>query len=1142
MTDTIVNLQNLWDRILAPEGDRVDLAGLAGSSRAYLLARLEEFRPHPLLVITSSPSEAERFFNDLSFFLRGASLGETVVLFPQWEVLPYDDRSPHPEIVRQRLTALNRLAGNENLITITTVRAAIQKVLPKEALSRGSFTLHVGESLEPDLLTEELIHFGYRQTDLVECPGTFCRRGGILDLFPPNLDTPLRLDYFGDEIESIRRFSPENQRSTDPVDSCTILLSREILLDPASMASLHPDGEMQRCPALSQIEEGIIPEGIEFYAPLFTPRMATLFDYLPENTGVVIDQPAKVEEQAEKFHHEIAERHDIVREQGKAPCAAEELYLDAKDFQAVLETKHRVWFVLSGGEEPQELFFKTESIGGLARPGKSRITALSETLQTLRNETDLSIVVRTKGQAERLMEILTEEEGIPCRRIDHLPEVPRPKGAVGILIAPLSSGFRFPLFGLTLITEEEIFGIKRSRRPPRQVKEGPFVTRLSDLAEGNFVVHIDHGIGIYRGLREVEVEGSARDLIRIEYAGKDLLYLPPEKLHLMQKYSGSDEHAVQISKLGGTGWEKLKGKIKKSIEEMSRELIELYAERKVAQGTAFSPPDSLFREFEETFEYDETPDQARAIEEVLQDMQKPTPMDRLVCGDVGYGKTEVAIRAAFKAALDGKQTAILVPTTLLARQHAENFARRFRPFPVEVAMLSRFANRSEQKVTLEKIKKGETDILIGTHRLLSRDIAFKNLGLLIIDEEQRFGVRHKEKLKQLRKEVDVLTLTATPIPRTLEMSLLGIRDISIINTPPEDRLSIDTRVVRFSEGIIREACLRELDRGGQIFFVHNRVRDIDRMAERMRRIVPEARVDVAHGQMEQHHLQEVMNRFLDRETDLLVTTTIIESGLDIPNANTMLIHQPEMFGLGQLYQLRGRIGRTRHRAYAYLLTRADRSMTEVARQRLQVIQELTELGSGFQLAARDLEIRGAGNLLGAKQSGFISAVGIDLYMQLIEEVSLKLKGEKREETIEPSLRIRVSARIPKAYIREDRLRLDLYRRLALLDSNEELYRIADEMKDRFGTPPKEVHNLLRLAELRILCRKLRVLEILEQKKGIRLSFDRETPVSRERIITLLQSAPHLIHPLSEYQLEFMKEGESFGETWVRMKNFLQELI
>ncbi len=1142
MTDRIVNLQDLWNRILSPERNRIDLCGLAGSSRTYLLARLEEFRPHPLLVITSSPSEAERFFNDLSFFLSGTSLKGTVSLFPQWEVLPYDDRSPHPEIVRQRLTALDRLVHNDSLMTITTVRAATQKVLPKEALSKGAFTLHAGESLEPDLLTEELIHFGYRQTDLVECPGTFCRRGGIIDLFPPNLATPLRLDYFGDEIESIRRFSPEDQRSTDPVDSCTIFLSREILLDPASMASFRLDREEPIAPALSKIKEGIIPEGIEFYAPLFTPHMATLFDYLPENAGVVIDQPAKVEEQADKFHREIAERREVTQAQGRSPCAARELYLETEAFQSELEKRRRVRFVLSGEEGQEEFFFKTETIGGLARPGKSRITALAEALRSRRDETALSIVVRTGGQADRLMEVLTGDEQIPCRRYDHLLEVPLGKGPVGILIAPLSSGFRFPLFGLTVITEEEIFGIKRTHRPPRQVKEGPFVTRLSDLAEGDFVVHADHGIGIYRGLREVAIEGSARDLIRVEYADRDILYLPPEKLHLMQKYSGSDEHAVQISKLGGTGWEKLKGKIKKSIEEMSRDLIELYAERKVAQGNAFSPPGNLFREFEETFEYDETPDQARAIEEVVQDMQKPTPMDRLVCGDVGYGKTEVAIRAAFKAVLDGKQVAILVPTTLLARQHAETFATRLRPFPVEVAMVSRFASRREQKVILEKVQTGHTDILIGTHRLLSRDIAFHDLGLLVIDEEQRFGVRHKEKLKQLRKEVDVLTLTATPIPRTLEMSLLGIRDISIINTPPEDRLSIDTRVVRFSEGIIREACLRELDRSGQIFFVHNRVRDIDRIAERVQRIVPEARVDVAHGQMEKHRLEEVMNRFLDRETDLLVTTSIIESGLDIPNANTMLIHRPERFGLGQLYQLRGRIGRTRHRAYAYLLTQADRSMTAVARQRLQVIQELTELGSGFQLAARDLEIRGAGNLLGAKQSGFISAVGIDLYLQLIEEVSLKLKGEKREKAIEPSLQMRVSARIPKAYVREDRLRLDLYRRLALLDSNEDLYRIADEMKDRFGAPPKDVHNLFRLAELRILCRKLRVVEVLEQKSGIRLTFDRKTPVSQEQILTLLQSAPHRIHPKSEYQLEFMKAGESFPETWAQIKNFLQELI
>jgi len=1142
MTRNIETLHKLWERILSTRGEPCHLTGLAGSARIYLIARLEQQRPHPLLILTASPSEADRIFKDLSFFLQGSSLARSVSLFPQWEILPYDDKSPHPDITGERIATLSRLLRGESLITITTIRATLQKVLPKEALRHSSLHLEVGDSLDPELLVEELIHLGYRQTDLVEIPGTFCRRGGILDLYPPNLKAPVRLDYFGDEIESIRFFSPEDQRSTHKVDSVRTPVTREILLNPGTIAEFHRNGTDASPPALSQIHEGIVPEGVEFYAPLFTPGMNTLFDYLPQEAAIVLDRPLEIAKQQELFQEEIEERHELARRQGRVPCPVQALYLEPGQLLDAIRSRPVLHFGPAAGDKTEEISFDTESIALPPIPGKSRISALTQFLQEQRHRTRTVIVVRTQGQAERLMEILQGEEEIPSLRYSDISKIRGEKGLVGILIAPLSSGFRFPLFDLTLITEEEIFGIKRVRRPSRKGKERAFRTQLSDLKPGDYVVHVDHGIGVYRGLREIEVEGRTQDLIRIEYAGKDLLYLPPEKIHLMQKYAGNNEQTVPISKLGGTGWEKLKGRIKKSIEEMSRDLIELYAQRKIAPGHAFPPPDPLFREFEETFEYEETPDQERAIADVLRDMQKPMPMDRLVCGDVGYGKTEVAIRAAFLAVLNGKQSAILVPTTLLARQHEETFVTRFRPFPVRVEMLSRFKTRSEQKAILARVQKGETDILIGTHRLLSRDIAFHNLGLLVIDEEQRFGVRHKEKLKKLRKEVDVLTLTATPIPRTLEMSLLGIRDISIINTPPEDRLSIDTRVAPFSEGIVREAVLRELNRGGQIFFIHNRVRDIDRIASMARRIVPEARIDVAHGQMEEGRLEEVMNRFLDGEIDLLVTTTIIESGLDIPNANTMIIHKPEEFGLGQLYQLRGRIGRAHHRAYAYLLTRTEQPLPPVARQRLEVIQEMTELGSGFRLAARDLEIRGAGNLLGAKQSGFISAVGIDLYMQLIEEVALKLKGEEREEGIEPTIRMRVSARIPKAYVREDRFRLDLYRRLALLDSDEELYRIADEMKDRFGTPPKEVNDLFRLTELRILCRKLRVLEILEQEKRVRLTFDRKTPVSQDRIVALLQSAPDRIRPISEFQMEFMKEGESFGKAWAQTKNFLQELI
>lgn len=1140
------DLARIRDALISGGAPSLNISGLQGASVSYVLAELQRAAPHPQLIVTPTPSEAERAWKDLTFFLQGPEGPDRklpdICLFPQWEILPYDDKSPHPEIVRQRLAALLRLLRGETLIVITTLRAVMQRVLPREVIRRGCLDFRVGDTWDMDLITEELTLFGYRRTDLAEGPGDFSRRGGIIDLFPPNHDHPFRLEFFGDEIESIRVFSPEDQRSFQRIPRLQTVIAREILLDPPALEEFGRKAGKGPHPLKESLIHGKNYQGAEFYAPFFYPSMETLLDYLPGDAVLVLDSPEEIDRQAEVFGREIAERYSMALHQGRGPCAVSELYVGPEEFTSLLGERKLLSFGLVPKKGQGEVRIETGSIGSLAVPGKSRIAALGEAVRKLRKEARICIAVRTGGQADRLMWLLSEEEEVPSVRYSLFSELPEQKGAVGIVLGPLSAGFHCPFAALTCITEDEIFGVKRVHRSLRPLRQGPFLTSLSEVKRGDFVVHLDHGIGRYRGLREISVEGIERDLIRIEYAGRDFLYVPPEKLHLIQKYSGSDRHAVQVDRLGGAGWERVKGRVKKSIEEMSRELLELYARRKVAGGSPFSPPDNFFREFEETFEYEETPDQERAIEEVLADMEKAEPMDRLVCGDVGFGKTEVAIRAAFKAVLDGKQVALLVPTTLLAQQHYETFSRRFSAFPVAVEMLSRFKSRGEQKRILELLRQGRVDILIGTHRLLSKDVGFKDLGLVVIDEEQRFGVRHKEKLKQLRAEVDVLTLTATPIPRTLEMSLLGIRDISVINTPPEDRLSIYTRVARFSEQIIREAVLRELDRGGQIFFVHHRVRDIDRIAGFLRGVIPEARLGIAHGQMEEGRLKEVMSRFLDGEIDLLVTTSIIESGLDIPNANTLIVHEPEKFGLGQLYQLRGRIGRTHHRAFAYFLTRAEKSMSREGRLRLQVIQELTELGSGFQLAARDLEIRGAGNLLGPQQSGNIAAVGIDLYMQLVDEVAAELKGETRTRPPEPAILMKVAARIPKAYVREDRLRLDLYRRIAGLEDETDLVGIRDEMRDRFGPPPEEAENLFRIGRLRILAQHLRICEIREQNRGIRFTFESTTPVLQERILGLLHTASGRVRLLSEYQMELLIPEGGFEEVYAEAKNLLQELI
>ncbi|MDX1763270.1 MAG: CarD family transcriptional regulator, partial [bacterium] len=765
----IGELNDLWEALLSGREEHLHLTGLWGASRACIIGQLQKEKGAPLLIVTAKPSEADRLHKDLAVFLDSPSGSDlpTLTLFPQWEILPFDDKSPHGEIVRQRIGTLHRLLQGDRLIIVTTIRALLQKVLPREAVIRSCFDFKVGDTLDTEQLTEALLEGGYERTDLVEQPGTFCLRGGIFDLFPSNHEFPVRIDLLGDEIESIRRFSPHDQRSTDDVTQVETVLTREILLDPEARRTFAKGIADTPHPLADALTEGTM-EGIEFYAPLFYPSMETLLDYLGDDTVVFLDQPDEIARQGETFWLEIAERYDVAYHQGRAPCSVDALYLNPETCAERVRQKPILSCGVLAEEGARECAIPSRSTAGLAQPGKSRIAALADRLREIARDEQVLIVVRTTGQAERLMELLSAEEEIPSVRVDRFSNAMGTAGTVAILTGRVSTGFTLPLLNLTVITEDEIFGIKRTHRHARPAKEKPFLTRLSELKEGDYVVHVDHGIGIYRGLREFAVEGMPRDMIRLEYAAKDILYVPPEKIHLLQKYSGSEGHKVKINRLGGPGWEKLKGRVKKSIEEMSRDLIELYAKRKMAAGFACSPPDHLFREFEETFEYEETPDQERAIQEVLRDMEKPQPMDRLVCGDVGYGKTEVAMRAAFKAVLDEKQVAVLVPTTLLAQQHYDTFSNRFSAFPVKVEVLSRFNTRGEQMKITDAVKKGEVDILIGTHRLLSKDVAFRDLGLVVIDEEQRFGVRHKEKLKQLRQEVDVLTLSATPIPRTLE--------------------------------------------------------------------------------------------------------------------------------------------------------------------------------------------------------------------------------------------------------------------------------------------------------------------------------------------------------------------------------------
>lgn len=870
--------------------------------------------------------------------------------------------------------------------------------------------------------------------------------------------------------------------------------------------------------------------------------MVTLFSYLPKLAPVFLLEPAGIEDELKRIEKETEERRaDLEEEDGRSqgsPLRKDELLAILDKYPTVELSRLAVGAV---GETSLHFDVKSnEDIRlGLTKKDGSFDRFIELSRGWLREGMRVVIASHTPGQADRVEELLKGKD-MGARRvwsydIFSLPDTPGLFAATGLL----NHGFRFPSERLVVVTEEEIFG-QRVRLRQVKAKTSAFITSLSDLKVNDPIVHIDHGIGIHRGLQKLNIGGVDGDFLLIEFAGKDKLYLPIYRMDQVQKYTGGE--GPTLDKLGGTSWDKVKKRVKEKIKEMAAELLDIYAARKVMEGFAYSPPDHYFEEFEAAFEYEETPDQMEAIKDVIGDMTEPKPMDRLVCGDVGYGKTEVAIRAAFKAVLDGKQVAVLVPTTVLASQHLQTFQGRMSSFPVKIEMLSRFKSPKEQKEIVKKLREGGIDIVIGTHKLLQKDIVFKDLGLIVVDEEQRFGVTHKEKLKKLRKQVDVLTLTATPIPRTLHMSLMGIRDLSVINTPPEDRLAIKTFVNKFSDDVIKEAVEREHRRGGQVFFVHNRVESIGTMADHLHALIPEAKIAVGHGQMDEHELEKVMLSFMNGEKNILLCTTIIESGLDIPAANTIIINRADTFGLSQLYQLRGRVGRSKHRAYAYLLIPAEETITGDARKRLEVIQELTELGSGFKIAAHDLEIRGAGNLLGGEQSGQIEAVGFDLYTQLLEEAVAELKGEENIPDVEPNINLGVAAYIPDDYIDDVNERLVIYKRLASVKEDGEVSEIADELRDRYGPLPKLVENLLTMMEIKRVIRKALVTSIDAAKGRVSITFDPRTPVNPEKVIALIKEKKDRIKFTPNNQLIIFLKDETLEGVYKEVRETLARLV
>jgi transcription-repair coupling factor (superfamily II helicase) len=1155
------------------------LLGLPDGAKAALVATLAS-TGRPVLVVSPRPDRAAALAEEVASWLGDP---ERVHLFPEREALPYERLAPDPLTLRDRLRTLYALSEDRGpLVVVASGQAVAQRTLtPEELLAgppggrAGSERLTVGGRLAPEAFLRRLVQRGYRLTSLVDMPGQASRRGGIIDVFPPVQELPLRIELLGDQVESIRSFRPDTQRSTGRLEEATVGPAREMLL-PSPPPKADPPLADEAGAFLSRLDLSTCPPGrtargrfereTELLAAgegfdddyFYTPFLArgTLLDFLPSDALLVWDEPADLASVLEERDGEVLAVREEMVGRGELPAGLPLPHLPWPELRAALESRQRRidlsrW--ASGESAPGgRLPFAAAPAYG----GRLRVLAGELSAAVGRRER----VVLVSQQAARLSEVLAEQ-GLATAVASAIEE-PLPAGALALVQGSLPQGWVLrgtrnlrqrrirlrrkepgtgnrdlpaaPLFPLTLLTDSEVFGFAKQRRlaPRRFAHREAF---LAELSPGDYVVHIEHGIARFAGLTHKTLDGNEREYLELRYAQGDRLFVPTDQVDRVTRYVGPGDFTPALTRLGSGDWVRTKERVRRAVGDLARELLGLYAARQVLQGHAFPPDTAWQQELEASFPYLETPDQLEAVRQVKSDMETARPMDRLVCGDVGYGKTEVAIRAAFKAVLDGRQAAMLVPTTVLAQQHHRTFQERLSSFPVRIEMLSRFRSERDQRQVVSDLASGAVDIVIGTHRLLQKDVAFKNLGLVIIDEEQRFGVAHKERLKQMRREVDVLTLSATPIPRTLHMSLVGIRDMSTMETPPEERLPIKTYVSEFDDRLVREAIIRELERGGQVYLVHNRIYNIEQIAHRLRDLVPEAETAVAHGRMPEEQLERVMLDFVRGGIDVLVCTTIIESGLDIPNVNTIIINQANRLGLAQLYQLRGRVGRGAFRAYAYLLYDRGRVLTEPAQKRLQTIFEATELGAGFQIALKDLEIRGAGNLLGAEQSGHIGAVGFELYVRLLAEAVERLKALQRGEkpplaaTARPALTLDLplTAHIPHSYVPDLNLRLALYQRLASAEEESEVEEVAREMADRFGPLPPPVHNLLFAVQLRLLAQRAGVQSIQTEDGQIVVRLAGGAHLPREELRR--RAPPEVWVGQTQVRLDRDRLGESWRE-------------
>ncbi len=1088
---------------------------LPGAALSLAIAEAASNAKRFTLLLTADSQSAERLQEELAFFAPDLP----VLHFPDWETLPYDLFSPHQDIVSQRIATLYQLPELSHGVLVVPITTALHRLAPKRFLLGSSLVLDVGQKLDVEQMRLRLEAAGYRCVDTVYEHGEFAVRGALIDLFPMGSALPYRIDLFDDEIETLRTFDPENQRSIDKVESIRLLPAREFPLKKEAVTGFRArfrerfDVDFRRCPIYQDLSTGITPAGIEYYLPLFYEETATLFDYLPEDSQV-FSLPG-IEQAAEQFWNDVRNRYEERRVDPERPLLPPaELFMPVEDCFARL----KLWPRVVASQQDVEPGIGRERFPAQPLPELAIESKASEPLGKLRQFLDgfpgrVLFTAESAGRREVLLELLARLKLRP-QEVEGWGGFLASEERLAIAIAPLDEGLL--LDEVALVAESPLFGqrvMQRRRREKCRDGGDNVIKNLTELREGAPVVHIDHGVGRYQGLVTLEIEGQAQEFLLLQYADEAKLYVPVASLHLIARYTGSDDALAPLHKLGSETWQKAKRKAAEQVRDVAAELLDIYARRAARQGYAFKDPQVDYETFAAGFPFEETPDQQAAIDAVREDLLSAKPMDRLVCGDVGFGKTEVAMRAAFIAVHGGKQVAVLVPTTLLAQQHYNSFRDRFADWPVRVEVMSRFKSAKEVQNAITELADGKIDILIGTHKLLQDDVKFSNLGLVIIDEEHRFGVRQKEQLKALRSEVDILTLTATPIPRTLNMSIAGMRDLSIIATPPARRLSVRTFVMEANNPTIKEALLRELLRGGQVYYLHNDVKTIEKCAADLQALVPEARIAIGHGQMRERDLEQVMSDFYHKRFNVLVASTIIETGIDVPSANTIIIERADKFGLAQLHQLRGRVGRSHHQAYAYLLTPPRKAMTDDAQKRLEAIANAQDLGAGFVLATHDLEIRGAGELLGEGQSGQIQAVGFTLYMEMLERaVKAIRKGEQPnlEQPLGggPEINLRLPALIPEDYLPDVHARLILYKRIANAADEDGLKELQVEMIDRFGLLPEPTKNLVRLTLLKLQAEKLGITKIDAGPQGGRIEFSADTSVDPMVLIKLIQSQPN----------------------------------